>query len=287
MDQEHSQLSGITSEETLKPNSRRRLLKGLAAGAAGLGVLSLSATAMAQTSFPDTAIESQGGSAGYGVDASGGKAAVRLRPVSGGATGAPAVTGHEVGELYVDGNGSLFYSVKTNTTAVAFRKLASANIAAASATHLAPGTPFFFAAPDRFYDGRDTTGYFTNLKNAGGTVILNSNMLVNTDYTLTVVGFPGQKNSAASVVPAGATAIFGSLLIVAPGNATNSATVTKLFPSSVTEAQTSSTAFLFGAGGTAAPFNVPLNSDGTIKLRTTTVPASGGGIVVDIAGYYL
>lgn len=286
MDQEHSQLSGITSEETLKPNSRRRLLKGLAAGAAGLGVLSLSATAMAQTSSPDTAIESQGGSGGYGVDASGGKAAIRLRPVSGGATGAPAVTGHEVGEMYVDGNGSLFYSVKTNTTAVAFRKLASANIAAASVSHVSPGTPFFFPAPDRFYDSRTSVSY-TNLKDGGGTVINSSNIAINTPYTLTVVGIAGNRNPLVSIIPAGATAVFGSLSIVsAPG-----AAIIKLYPNTVTDGQTTSTAFnLTANGSTTAAFNVPLSSDGTLKLLSTSkfdANAATTGVVVDLAGYYL
>lgn len=284
MDQEHSQLSGINSSENVKPNSRRRLLKGLAAGAAGLGVLSLSATALAQTAG-DTAVEANGGANGYGVDATGGLAAIRLRPATGAAAGVPAVTGHQTGELYVDSNGSLFYSVKASATGgVQWRKLAVANLAATSANHTALGTNFAFPAPDRLYDGRFTT--YTNLTTLdGATTISNSNMVVNTEYKLQVTGVACKTNG--NTVPAGAASIYGTASIVAPNNVAGISTVFKLYPNTVAPAQTSSTAFLFGPGGTTAAFTVPLSSDGTLRLLATTIPASGGGFVVDVSGYSL
>lgn len=305
MDQEHSQLSGINSSvETLKPNSRRRLLKGLAAGAAGLGVLSLSATAMAQTSSPDTAIESQGGSTGYGVDASGGKAAIRLRPVSGGSTTPPSATGHEVGELYVDGNGSLYYSVKAdNAGAVKFRKLASANLAATSSSHISPGTPFFFTAPDRLFDSRANQvnantggGAFKNLLDSNGNAVVGTALAPyaapsTNVYTLYVTGNIGSTSQAVvcskngNVVPVGATAIIGLLCIVG----SSGSTVVKLYPDSITEdAKAASTGFVAGVGnGSASAFTVPLSSNGTLKLTTTAGFTGNNGIFIDVAGYYL
>lgn len=112
-------------EASAAPTSRRRMLKKLAGGVAGIGALSLVASNFANNAHAETpsdnAIEATPGTKGYaGKFMKGGFANVYLEPaaVATGSTTAPAddtVTPvyHQQGELYVDSNGALWYCYAT------------------------------------------------------------------------------------------------------------------------------------------------------------------------------
>jgi hypothetical protein len=94
----------IEQAELVGPN-RRRLLKQMAAGAAGVGAFAfMSSAAMAETAA-DNAVEATAGSNGYGAKLTPGLAPLMLVP---GAAAVPAVA-HQAGEMYVTTDGSLWY----------------------------------------------------------------------------------------------------------------------------------------------------------------------------------
>jgi len=99
----------IEQAELVRPN-RRRLLKQMAAGAAGVGAFAfMSSAAMAETAA-DNAVEATAGANGYGAKLTAGLAPLMLVP------GAATITGaHQAGELYVDAAGSLWYCYTSGT----------------------------------------------------------------------------------------------------------------------------------------------------------------------------
>ena len=115
-----SQLQVVTKEVT----SRRKMMRRLAIGAAGIGALSVG-SAMAYTPS-DNAVDTTAGADGYGVNINAaGLAQIRLVPFGSG--GAPAIAGHQVGEMYAAGNGNLYYAAGTGTgAATGWKALATA-----------------------------------------------------------------------------------------------------------------------------------------------------------------
>jgi len=123
------ELTTTQSLSTLQPTSRRRLLKQMAAGAAGLGAFAFIAgsaqNAKAETAS-DNAVEATAGANGYGAKLTGGLAPLMLVP--GGSAGAPTAGSHSAGELYADSAGSLFYCY-TSGTPGSWKQLAGAGSA--------------------------------------------------------------------------------------------------------------------------------------------------------------
>jgi hypothetical protein len=99
----------------ISSQSRRKMLKGLAAGVAGIGAFGVGAvvggTVVAQTG-DNSAIEGENAT-GYGGKFSGGLAPLRLVPS--GSANAPTSGTHQAGELYVDNAGKLFFCTVAGT----------------------------------------------------------------------------------------------------------------------------------------------------------------------------
>lgn len=257
--------------------SRRRLLKQMAIGAAGLGAISLTSLTSNKTvqavTDAEIAVTAEGGADGYGVRASGGLAAIQLVP----STASGAASGlHAAGEIYVDSNNNMYVCVAAGqgTTAV-FRKIAgtvnnTGVVGSTPPTVYTAGTLHLLTASDRFVDTRG--GAF------GG---VTGPLVSNTDYTFTIAGVPGRDGS---VIPSGATTLVGSLVIIAP--AFNG--FAKLAPNNpaINLATQGSSTVNFNAGfNTATSFNVGLFG-GQVKFR----PFVGTGtlnLTIDIVGYYL
>ncbi|HEX2910738.1 MAG TPA: hypothetical protein VH186_08025 [Chloroflexia bacterium] len=117
------------------PTSRRRMLKRLALGAGAFaaataaGAMSTGQQVLAETASAN-AIDAQGGDGGYGITVSttnAGLAQLRLAPSTN--SGAPTdATGRNVGELYVDSNGDLYYLAQV-TPSLVWRQLAGTSTA--------------------------------------------------------------------------------------------------------------------------------------------------------------
>lgn len=92
-----------------QPTSRRTLLRRVGGAAAGLAAFSLAAGLTEATALAgDPSIQADGDSSSYGAQFSGGLAPVRLAPAS--AAGGRTTGTHAAGELYVETDGSLWYT---------------------------------------------------------------------------------------------------------------------------------------------------------------------------------
>jgi hypothetical protein len=274
MDQEHSQLIVPSTDDVARVNGRRRLLKGLAAGAAGLGALSMAASASAYTAAQD-AVDVSGGGDGYGLHAGGGLAAIRLKPASAG-TGAPTNNAaHQNGEFYVDSNGDLYYSVgpAAGGANTRWRKLAGANpsetAAGVAGGHSQPGSLFLMPFASRV--AARTPNPLTSLGTFGA---------VGVASTLTATGVTGLNGG--QIIPAGAKGIIGS---VVAANATAGGRV-KVLSAAVTDLNQGSANIAYSA---AAPnvfgfFAVTLDGAGAFKV--VAFDSYPGVLAVDVFAYF-
>jgi hypothetical protein len=275
MDQEHSQLIVPSTDDVARVNGRRRLLKGLAAGAAGLGALSMAASASAYTAAQD-AVDVSGGGDGYGLHAGGGLAAIRLKSATG--TGAPPNTGHQNGEFYVDTNGDLYYSVGPAGIGPAnlrWRKLAGSNpsetATGAAGGHSQPGSLFFMPFSARIA-ARDVV-------NAGAPQ-LGTFSAANNFTTIQATGVTGLNGG--QTIPAGAKAIVGS---VTAGVASSAGRV-KIFPSTVTNQGlgTANVAYSPSAPNVFGFFATTLDNAGAFKVFVfDNFP---GVLAIDVFAYF-
>jgi cobalamin synthase len=258
--------------------SRRRLLKQMAIGAAGLGAISLTSLttnkSVQAVTDSEIAVTAEGGADGYGVRASGGLAAIQLVPST---SANPASGTHGVGEIFVDSASNMYVCVAGGVgTAATFRKIAgtvntSGTSGSTPPTAYTAGTLHLLTAPDRFADTR-----------AGGTLGGVAGPLTsNNDYVFTITGVPGRDGN---VIPANATTIVGSIVVIQP----TVAGFAKLAPNNpaINLATQGSSTVNFNAGfNTATSFNSALFG-GKVKFR----PFIGTGnhnLTIDVVGFYM
>lgn len=260
----NQQLTGmqIDSAKFHSPTSRRRALKHMVAGAAGVGLLSFAAingtvnTAFAENQG-DNAIQATPGGQGYaGRFDDGGLANIYLKPSG----SAAFVTGtHQVGELYVNSAGDLFYCVVAGSeTTSKWRKIAGP--ATSGALHL-------LASPARFVDTRPAPNQLNDPAGAYGNGVTRT-------YTITSL-----TGSGGATIPAGAAGITGNITIVGPG----AGGFAQLYAGS----PTTSTVNWNAGADTANGFTVGLSSTGQVKLTVYFYAAATANVIIDIAGYYL
>jgi hypothetical protein len=275
MDQEHSQLIVPSTDDVARVNGRRRLLKGLAAGAAGLGALSLAASASAHTAAQD-AVDVAGGGDGYGLHAGGGLAAIRLKPAT--ASGQPGTANHLNAEFYTDSNGDLYYSVgpAAGGANLRWRKLAGQNPSETSANpttggHSQPGSLFFMPFSARVA-ARDVVNV--------GAPQLGTFGAINTFSTIQATGVTALNGG--QVIPAGAKGILGSVV----GAVASAGGRVKVFPSSVTNQALGSASVAYSA---TAPnvfgfFATTLDAAGAFKVYVfDNYP---GVLAIDVFAYF-
>jgi len=256
------------SHVTEKPTSRRRVLKRMMAGAAGLSVLSLaSTTAFAAEDPNQTAIDASGNTGGFGGKFSSPYAQVRLVPAAG---AVPSITGHEVGELFVDSNGVLYYSVNTaggGTTANKWIRLAGPSTA---------GSLQLFSTPARFINTLDGTGVPGVAAGA---------------YVGTKVFTIGGQTIAGKTVPSGASGILAVAAAYSAGFLSavpfSQSGILTVFGSSTGSPTPSVNSVSFSAGQLLNSSQV-ISSLVSDKLAIFTY-ANGQpvNVVLDILGYYL
>ncbi len=256
--------------QAVEATSRRRALKRLAAGAAGLGALSIAA----QASFPmianaetasDTALEAAAGSAGYGGKFSSDYAQLYM-PLAAGAVNNATYNfaGHNRGELLVDSAGDLYFLVATTgTTANKWRKLAGPKTS---------GTLHLLSTPSRFIDTRSP-----NINDPGGAY---GNAVART-YTITSLTGTG-----GGTIPAGAAGIVGNLTVVPSAG---SGGYLQVGPSTPT-INVDPSAINWNPGVVVANnFTAALNSTGQLVVQAVIYSPTGNSvnIILDINGYYL
>jgi hypothetical protein len=273
MDQEHSQLIVPSTDDVARVNGRRRLLKGLAAGAAGLGALSLATSASAHTPAQD-ALDAAGGADGYGMHTGGGLAAIRLKP--GSASGVPGTANHQNGELYIDSNGDLYYSVgpAAGGANLRWRKLAGQNpsetAAGAAGGHSQPGSLFFMPFSARIA-----------LRNTAGGSQLGT-FTLNAFSTIQATGVAGLNGG--QIIPAGAKGILGS--VTAAGNTTATVGRVKIFPTSTTDQNNGTANATHGAGAVNAFgfFATTLDNAGAFKVYVFDIFPNV--LAIDVFAYF-
>jgi len=241
-------------------SSRRKLLKRMAiAGIGGIGALGLAATVgsnntvLAETTA-DNAIEATGGSGGYGLKASGGLAPLFL--VGSGTPGAPTSGAHQVGELFVDSAGTLYYCVTAGTgTAAKWRQVSGSSTS---------GSLHLFASPSRFIDTRGSG--------------VNDNQGAYHDGTTRTYNMTSITSSGALTIPAGATGVTGNITITgASGNG---------FAAVYSGTYNGTSNINFVAGVTIANnFTTSLSATGDLTIKVQV--GGTAQVFVDIAGYYL
>jgi hypothetical protein len=189
---------------------------------------------------------------GYGGQFTGGAANLYLQP-GGGAS--PPGGSHQVGEIFVAQDGTLFYCTAGGNTP-AFQVAAGPSAA---------GSFHFLSNPDRYVDTRDGTG--------GVRGPLGSNVT----QTYQITNRPGQ---GGVVIPAGATAIVGSLIALGQPNAINGSFLTIWAGGK----QPPTSNINYGPGQVIAnSFFSLLSSDGKVNVFNRT----DANYVVDVIGYYL
>jgi hypothetical protein len=254
----------LDSSKAHAATSRRRVLKQMMAGAAGVGLLSFAAisgsanTALAETAG-DNAIDATPGPAGYAARLdTGGLANLYLQP----SASTAFVTGtHQVGELYVNSNGDLFYCAVAGTeTTSQWRRVAGS----ATAGSLTP-----LATPKRFIDTRPAPTGVGDPGNPYGNG-------TSRQYNMTTLG--------GGVVPAGARGVIGNVTIVAP----SSGGYLQISPAGLTG--TDPATMNFSAGVVLGnSFFSALNATGQMTVQTTLYGGAGAStnLIIDITGYYL
>jgi len=249
----------------LPATSRRRMIKRMVAGAAGISALSLATMVGTNSVFAettgDTAVDAQSGAAGYGGKFTSSFAQIQMVPAGALPT---SFTGRNLGELFVDSTGALYYSISTTggATPNAWRKVVGTGTA--GALNLLP-------ASDRFVDTRPATQVGTR-----GTPIV-AGAGVGVDFQIT--GFAGRDGTT---IPNGAVAVLGNVTLLA---VSGGFTPVKLVPSSVTDFSKGTATVLYNGANISNAFNAALGPTGALKLI-----ALGGGsfdVNIDIVGYYL
>jgi len=262
------QSSVMLPQVTEEATSRRKLLKRVATGAAGLGALALAANvnkvAMADTPT-DTGVEVLPGPDGYGLKATGGAAPIWLVPSTSAGSPTTTTSARNIGELYVDSNGELFYCVVGGSgTAAKWRNISGPSTA---------GSLHFLPTANRFADTRTASVLNTT---AGA-------IQPGTTKVVTVAGVNGRDSGPQ--IPLTATGVVGSIGIVSPaGNGT-----LKVFPGGFagTPATTgTATTGYFGAG-VATAFNAVLGTGANAGQLLVYCAGAATDFVIDLVGYYL
>jgi hypothetical protein len=234
------------------------------AGIGGIGALGLAAsvgptnTVLAETAA-DNAIEAVGGSAGYGLRASGGLAPLFL--VGGGSAGAPSAGTHQAGELYVDSAGTLYYCTSGGTPGTWRKVVASAGA----------GGVTFLSTPERFIDTRPNGIIGPTPPATAG------RLPANTTYTYQITGRNGQSNNSSLQVPANATAILISIGVVNP----DAGGWMFAFPGGAS-VPTSTILSWPSAGNFRTGSTVALSASGQISIQASV----GTDFNLDVIGYY-
>ncbi len=249
--------------------SRRRMLKRVVAGAAGVGALSF-LTSTQNLAFADatsdTAVVATPGPLGYALKADTGGAANLLLVQAATGTGAPSANAHVIGELYVDSAGSLFYCVAAGTPGT-WRQLAGPTKSGS----------FQAISPDRFVDTRPSPN------NVGGQSTLTT---ASNTRTYKFVGAGAITGRNGTTIPDNATALFGNLTFVAPTTGGFGA----IYPSDFAGQVSSNINFTPGAV-IANSFTVKIATTGP-NIGSVTILGSWlgagntGDVIVDIFGYY-
>lgn len=203
---------------------------------------------------------------GYGGLFEGVFAPLKLQPGSFQSAPPAADTTHQVGELYVSSNGSLYYCVGQaryagQPTQMVWREVAGSKTAS---IHYLP-------APDRFVDTRPGS------QNRGGSQGLSGGNAP----VFNILGVPGRDGR---VIPKGAIGIVGNVTIVAPSHDG----FIKVLPGS-TNPNTGTSTVNFKAGvDTANAFNCALDPNGPNDL-VVVVPASVNTchMLIDVVAYYI
>jgi hypothetical protein len=266
-----NQVSSYENVETPVPTSdttsRRKLLKRLAiAGIGGIGAIGLAAatnpnyTVLAATAS-DNAVEAIGGKEGYGLQASGGLAPLRLVPA--GDVVPVTVSNHEVGELYVDSGGSLFYCVTAGPNlpgavgAASWRKIAGS----ASA-----GTLHYLPNPERYL----STGPYPT------TFGYNTPFPAYVTRNLQITGHNGISNNSTLQIPNGAIGVTGTIF-----NLSGAGGTLTVWPKGAQQPTVATHYYAAGPSGSA--FSSKLSTDGSISIQASVTC----DITMDIVGYYL
>lgn len=259
----------LDSSKAHATTSRRRVLKQMMAGAAGVGLLSFAAisgsanTALAENPG-DNAIQATPGPAGYaGRFDDGGLANIYLKP----SAAAAFVTGtHQVGELYVNSNGDLFYCVVagTETTSI-WRRVAGAGTAGSF-------TPL--ATPSRFIDTRPAPQ---------GIGDVNHNFANGDSRQYKLSGAGSLVGRGNVTLPSGVAGVYGNITVVS-----GSAGFMQVSPSGLTGNDPSTLNFNAGAA-TGNSFYSSLSATGQLTVQAALYAPTGNSaiVIIDITGYYL
>jgi hypothetical protein len=247
--------------------SRRKMLKHMVAGVAGVSALSLatmvgsSQIVQAETTG-ETAIDAQGGAGGYGGKFTSSFAQLQLVP----ATGVPLPTSfanRNTGELFVDQNGALYYAVNSAGTAgTPDRWVKLAGPSTAGSLHL-------LNPPSRFIDTRAAP---TGINDVGNPI---AHQVART-YNIT-----GLTGRGGATIPTGATGIVGNVTVA------GSSTTGYIQISPTTPGGTDPSTLNYNVGITCNSFSVALSSAGNITVMAAMVnTAATINLIIDITGYY-
>jgi hypothetical protein len=254
--------NGLTYHPLPAP-SRRQMLKRMVVGAAGLSALSLAAVASSNTVFAettgDTAVDAASGPGGYGGKFTSTFAQLQLVPAGALPT---SFTGRNLGEMFVDSTGALYYAIATTgTTPNAWRKIAGPGTA---------GTLNLLPASDRFVDTRPGSQVGT----VGTRIVAGATTAV----TLQITGFAGRDGTT---IPTGATAITGNVTILP---VVAGVTPVKIVPSTVTNLSQGTATVIYNGAIISNSFSAALSPAGAVKV---IAPGSGSfDVTIDIVGYF-
>jgi hypothetical protein len=253
-----------------KSTSRRRLLKQMAAGAAGIGAISIVTTlnpqnALAETAG-DTALEAAAGPSGYGGKFVSNFAQARLVPAT--TAGAPVLTNHKAGELFVDQVGDLYFatgdpaSTNQERAATSWRKIVGPSTA---------GAFQLLNPPSRFIDTRALPFGINDVNNP-----FSHNTLRIYNF-LTLVGRGGAS------LPSNTKGIVGNVTVVS-----SSAGFLRISPVALDPVNDPSTLNFSGGAGTGNNFSALLSDSGTVVVYVYlyTPTNNSAQVIIDITGYY-
>jgi len=269
-----------TQGEVEVTTSRRRLIKRMSAGAAGLGamafVASLSANPAAASNSGEIAVTGIGGTDGYGGEFSAGLSPLHLVPSASAGKPTAMGTGRAAGEFYVDSAGDLYYlgavTTATSTGIPTWRRVSGAGTA---------GSYTLLPLPTRVIDTRPgkTNLSTVTFSSVGGTPT--SAFAAGETRTYTVAGVTGTN------VPAGATGIAASITATNPSMPSGSTGYFTIFSGPAAPVPAISNVTYNAAGiANAGFFQVALTTSGTAgQLNIFTF--RGTDVIVDVVGYFL
>lgn len=256
------------NSEAVAPTSRRRMLKHMVAGVAGVGALSLatmvgsSPIVQAETTG-ETAIDAQGGAGGYGGKFSSSFAQLQLVPAIGMAV-PTSFAGRNTGEFFVDQNGSLFYAVKADGTAgTPDRWVKLAGPTTSGSLHL-------LNPPSRFIDTRP-----------GGLNAINNPLSHQVARPFQLAGLNSLTGTSNTKLPVKATGVLGNITVVGA----STAGYLQIGPN--TPGGSDPSALNFNGGTIGNNFASALNSAGSLTLLISlSNTAATVHVIIDITGYY-